>query len=161
MRPERHAKPLHATSRAMRHVVIAGILLGGSMWMTLPARATDYSNPKVVAYCAQITKSSSAVVDPRDLPDTAEFEPSRVTEVLGQKLQEASRRSGLEGTLLMGLVVSASGKAQDIRIVDSSGHHQLDREAEEIVRSAVFSPARLGKRAVAVCTHLRVTFKIV
>src|SRR5690606_13155695 len=108
----------------------------------LPAHATDHSNPKLVAYCSEVTKSSSVIVDPRELPETADFEASRVTEVLGQKLQEASRRSGLEGTLLLGLVVGERGKAQDIRILQSSGHHRLDREAEEIVRGAMFSPAR-------------------
>lgn len=145
----------------MKHLVLAGILVGGTIWMILPARATDYSNPKLVAYCAEVIKSRRAVVDPRDLPPNADFKPSRVSEVLGQKAQEASRRSGLEGTLLLGLVVGAGGKAQDIRILDSSGHQLLDREAEEIVRGAVFSPAHLNQRAVAVCTHLRVTFKLV
>jgi len=144
----------------MKHVVLAGILVGGTIWMILPARATDYSSPKLIAYCTEVIRSRPAVVNARNLSDRADFERSRVSEVLGQKLQEASRRSGLEGTLLLGLVVGAGGKAQDIRILDSSGHQLLDREAEEIVRGAVFSPARLNQKAVAECTHLRVTFKI-
>jgi len=145
----------------MKHLILASILLGGTTWMILPARATDYSNPKLVAYCTEIRKSFPAVVDPRELPDNVDFVRSRVSEVLGQKVQEASRRSGLEGTLLLGLVVGAGGNTQEIRILESSGYQLLDREAEEIVRGAVFSPAHLNQRAVAECTHLRVTFKLV
>jgi TonB family protein len=89
----------------------------------------------------------------------ADFERAVPTEILGQKIQVASRRLGLQGTLLLGLFIKSNGRAADVRVLERSGYLQLDREAVDIMHGAVFSPARLSEESVATCTVLKVTFK--
>jgi TonB family protein len=94
------------------------------------------------------------------VPENVEFVRSRVTEALGEKVQTVGRRFGLEGTVLLGLVVGSAGRTQDTRILESSGYSLLDREAIDILRGALFTPARLNQRNVAECTVMHITFEV-
>lgn len=143
----------------MRSLAIVRVVAMTSM--ALPVYAAErIDNPLLAAYCADVRKSDAGIVDSSQMPESADFVTSRVTEVLGQKLQEASRRMGIEGTVLLGLVVGADGKVQDARVLERSRYPSLDREALDLARGAQFVPARLNRKRVVECTHLQVTFRI-
>ena len=157
--------PLLAAQRRrwvpVKTAALANVLVWVLASMTFPALANGHpSDPKLAAYCADARKSDAAIVDPTQVPKDVSLARARVTEVLGQKVQAASRRLGLEGTLLVGLVVGKDGRTRNTRVLESSGHRSLDREAIDIVGTALFVPARLNQREVAECKLLQVTFKL-
>jgi len=57
-----------------------------------------------------------------------------------------ARRRGLQGTVMLKVLVDASGSVADVRLAASSGHSILDRAAMNSVRSWSFSPGLSGGR---------------
>lgn len=49
---------------------------------------------------------------------------------------ERARRAGLTGTLLLDVAIDSSGKVAELRLLRSSGHTELDRAAQRIVKLA-------------------------
>jgi TonB family protein len=79
---------------------------------------------------------------------------------MGQKVQAASRRLAMEGSLVLGLVINSVGRAAHLAVLEKSEHAELDSEALAILKDADFSPATIDGTAVRACTLLKVTFKV-
>lgn len=144
----------------MRRILV-GALAAVAVFASQGSFAGSVHHSKLAPYCAEVRTQFSKVVDPTHLSAEETFESAVPTEVLGQKIQRASRRIGLQGTLLLGLVISTGGRPLDVRVLESSGYPKLDLEAVDLFNSAAFSPARLDGESVATCAVLRVTFKYV
>ena len=71
-----------------------------------------------------------------------------------------ARIHGWQGTVLLQAVVSTSGRANSVRVTDSSGHPVLDAAALGAVRQWQFIPARKGERVVASRVEVPITFKL-
>jgi protein TonB len=71
-----------------------------------------------------------------------------------------ARRRGYEGTVLMEVLVSREGRVQALRLLESSGHSVLDREAMAAVKGWVFEPARRGSGKVEMWVKVPVRFKL-
>ncbi len=69
---------------------------------------------------------------------------------------EDARRAGVEGVVVLDLIVGLDGRTREIKVVQRLGHG-LDEAAIEALRSCAFKPGRRGQEAVAV--RLR-TFKV-
>ena len=67
-----------------------------------------------------------------------------------------ARRMGWQGKVLVSFVVCRDGKVEDLRVVESSGHVQLDRNALETVRQVAPFPSP----PIRVKLVLPVTYKI-
>lgn len=67
-----------------------------------------------------------------------------------------ARRKGHEGVVTVEISVGADGKVDDVSVVASSGHPELDDAAVAAVRTASFAPATVG--GVGVSGKLRLTF---
>jgi protein TonB len=73
---------------------------------------------------------------------------------------ESARRQGFEGTTLLKIHVSDTGRVEDVLIERSAGHQDLDLAAMEAVKQWRFEPARRGKQSVAVWVMLPVRFAL-
>jgi len=73
---------------------------------------------------------------------------------------ESARRQGFEGTTLLKIYVSDTGKVEDVLVERSAGHQDLDLAAMEAVKQWRFGPARRGKQSVAVWVMLPVRFAL-
>ena len=59
-----------------------------------------------------------------------------------------SRRMREEGTVVLRVLVSASGDPLDIQIETSSGHRRLDQAAQDAVKKWKFNPGRRSGQPV-------------
>ena len=73
---------------------------------------------------------------------------------------ESARRQGFEGTTLLKIHVSDTGRVEDVLIERSAGHEDLDLAAMEAVKQWRFEPARRGKQSIAVWVMLPVRFAL-
>lgn len=72
----------------------------------------------------------------------------------------SSRRLGETGKVLLRVVVDPQGRPQSIEIERSSGHHRLDRAAQDAVRRWKFVPARQGDQAVTAAVLIPINFEL-
>lgn len=70
------------------------------------------------------------------------------------------RRLGIEGTVLLGVLVDATGRVGDVVVRRSGGHADLDRAAADAVRQWQFEPARRGVEAIAMWVEIPVQFRL-
>lgn len=71
-----------------------------------------------------------------------------------------SRRLGEEGRVILRVLVSAAGAAEDVQIRTSSGSARLDEAARETVRQWKFQPARRGSEAIAAWVLVPIRFSL-
>jgi protein TonB len=67
---------------------------------------------------------------------------------------------GIEGSVLCRMHVDTSGKVLEVEIVESSGHAELDREAQRALAQWRFEAPRLDGRALESRVLHRVTFRL-
>lgn len=72
-----------------------------------------------------------------------------------------ARRAGMQGTVVLRVLVDAQGRPQQIVIQDSSGHRLLDRAARrQVLERWRFKPAMRGGHAVAAWALVPVVFTL-
>jgi TonB family protein len=81
--------------------------------------------------------------------------------VLGERVTRVSQRTGMEGTVLLGLVINSAGRVAYVKVVEKSTFSKLDDEAVTILKGAEFRPATISSRPVRSCEILKVVFKLV
>lgn len=69
-----------------------------------------------------------------------------------------ARKLGLQGTVMLRVVVSAAGHPEQINVLTSSGVPLLDEAAINTVRQWTFAPARQGDRPVAGAVNVPIRF---
>jgi protein TonB len=92
-----------------------------------------------------------AVVEER--PERISSPPVRYPDIL--------RQAGIEGRVLLELVIDTSGHAErgSIRVL-SSTHQLFEGPAREVAQASLFSPGRIQGRAVRVRVQLPINFSI-
>src|SRR5690606_1541987 len=73
---------------------------------------------------------------------------------------DAARRAGAEGTVVLQVEVDANGRPGDITVARRSGSRELDRAAEQAVRSWTFEPAMRDGKPVASTVQVPVDFHL-
>jgi len=71
-----------------------------------------------------------------------------------------SRRIGEQGRVLLRVLVTPRGSAQEIEVRASSGHPRLDDAARDAVRQWKFVPAKRGDEPVAAWVLIPVSFRL-
>lgn len=71
-----------------------------------------------------------------------------------------SRRLNEQGTVLLRVLVSPTGQAQDIQLLKSSGYPRLDAVAQETVKQWRFVPAKRGPDALAAWVQVPIDFQL-
>lgn len=72
----------------------------------------------------------------------------------------AARRRGIEGTVLLEVLVGAGGEARDVKLVASAGDASLDEAARTAVRTWRFVPARRGTEPVEAWVRIPLVYRL-
>jgi protein TonB len=132
--------------------------------------------PSPVVTAPVETPSPAVVAPPPEPPPVAlaspESAPAPVAEVSPPIFNAAyldnpqprypplSRRIGEQGSVILRVLVTPAGSAQQIEVRDSSGHARLDDAAREAVRQWKFVPAKRGEQPVAAWVLIPVSFRL-
>ncbi len=71
-----------------------------------------------------------------------------------------SRRLGEEGRVILRVLVSPAGRAEEVQVRSSSGYSRLDEAARDTVRGWKFVPAKRGEQAVAAWVLVPISFRL-
>jgi protein TonB len=71
-----------------------------------------------------------------------------------------ARRRGMQGSVLLGVLVTQEGAAKSVTVEESSGFALLDASAREAVSRWKFVPARRGREAVEARVMVPIDFKL-
>ena len=72
----------------------------------------------------------------------------------------AAREQGLEGVVVLSVLVRPDGRVDDARVAISSGAHVLDEAALSAVRTWLFTPATRNGRPVESIVEVPVKFAL-
>ena len=72
----------------------------------------------------------------------------------------AARQARLQGTVLLWVLIDIDGHPSEVRIHQSSGYAQLDREARDAVMKALFKPLRRNGEALRTQAIVPVDFSL-
>lgn len=86
--------------------------------------------------------------------------PRRPQRVIRPDYPRAARQRGEQGDVVLEIDVAADGSVASVAVATSSGFADLDAAALKAVKSARFSPAKSGDRAVASHARLTLSFKL-
>ena len=81
-------------------------------------------------------------------PTSQPFVPAAYRETPLPSYPTAAREQGLEGVVVLGVLVGVNGRAVEIAVRTSSGARTLDDAAVDAVTRWRFAPAREGRKAV-------------
>ncbi|MFH1349554.1 MAG: energy transducer TonB, partial [Pseudomonadota bacterium] len=71
-----------------------------------------------------------------------------------------ARRRGLEGTVVLEVLVSREGKVNDLRLFRSSGYTLLDQAAIGSVKNWLFEPGKKGNEEIEMWVRVPVRFQL-
>ncbi|WP_437558233.1 energy transducer TonB [Acidithiobacillus sulfuriphilus] len=131
-----------------------------------PLAEADISLPKAAAASASPPATSTEPAPPaagQEPPTTAVVPPGYGARYLHNPAPDyplAARRAGQEGTVVLRVLVSADGLAEQIGIHRSSGFAILDQAAATAIRQWHFVPARQGAGNVAAWVNIPMTFRL-
>lgn len=92
------------------------------------------------------TPAPAALVQ-HDQPVMIDIEEVDVLRPPAPRYPRAAQQARLQGKVLLWVQIDAEGRPQLVRVHQSSGHEQLDREGREAVARALFKPYRHNGRA--------------
>ncbi len=76
------------------------------------------------------------------------------------KYPAIAKRMGEQGRVMLRVLVSVNGAADEVKLLASSGSELLDESAVKAVRRWKFIPAKLGEAAVAAWVQVPIVFKL-
>jgi protein TonB len=135
---------------------------------TAPAATAAFTVPQAPAETAPAPVESKPVAAaPPSLAPAKEASPTTApvfnAAYLGNpppRYPLIARRNGVEGTVLIRVVVSKDGRAAHVQLDKSSGSSALDNAALEAVKGWKFAPARRGQEAVEQPVVVPIVFKL-
>ncbi len=71
-----------------------------------------------------------------------------------------ARKRGIEGTVLLNVLVDRHGKVADLQIAETSGHKILDKAAIRAVERWIFSPGTTNNENTDMWVHVPVRFAL-
>jgi periplasmic protein TonB len=86
--------------------------------------------------------------------------PPQPRQSIKPKYPSGARRRGEEGSVILNVTISATGTAQQVEIVESSGFKELDEAARQAVSKARFTPGRISDKNVESQVSLTIIFKL-
>ena len=90
----------------------------------------------------------------------ASFEPPVLIHSVRPKYPRWASEQGLEGTVVVRMLVTEDGRVENAEVVRSSGYGLLDDAALSAVRSYLFRPARKDGEPIKVYVEQEIIFKI-
>jgi len=128
--------------------------------LTVPIPDTVIETPVELPPAPVATPSDSAPVAMPATGAPIEGTSLAVTSRVEPIYPPASRRQDEEGTVRLRVLVDERGRAQDVRVLKSSGHSRLDEAAVSAVKRWLFKPATQDAHAVQAWTQVAVVFRL-
>jgi protein TonB len=72
----------------------------------------------------------------------------------------SARRSGQQGRVVLRVLVTPAGTAEEVEVRDSSGHVRLDEAARDTVRHWRFVPAKRGAQPIPAWVLIPISFRL-
>ncbi|MBI2361660.1 MAG: energy transducer TonB [Deltaproteobacteria bacterium] len=88
------------------------------------------------------------------------FSQARYAHSPAPRYPEGARRQGLQGAVLLAVLVGQEGKAERIEVKRSSGYAILDEAARSAIRGWRFHPARDGESALRSWVNIPIIFRL-
>jgi protein TonB len=133
--------------------------------MSVPARPIVEESAPPVPEVAAVPQSVPAPVASRAMPDAIVL--AGFNRLLSQTIERQKRYPRIalvrhwEGTAVLKLNIGTDGRLQDFRLMSSSGHDSLDRQALEMLRDALPLPTLPAQLAgLDLSIDIPVTFRI-
>lgn len=73
---------------------------------------------------------------------------------------EHARQSGIEGTVVVQMLIDVTGNVIEVKIIKSSGNKLLDKAAFDAAMKSTFSPAEISGRKVRVWVSRPIKFQL-
>ena len=126
----------------------------------LPPEAAPFELPKRIERIEELPEFSAALFSPIEAAEIR-TPPRMVNARIRPSYPRESREKGEEGKVVLEVVVSSAGRAEQVTIVESSGFERLDEAAKAAIWGARFWPARTEKgEAAAALLRLPLIFKL-
>ncbi|HWL61436.1 MAG TPA: energy transducer TonB [Steroidobacteraceae bacterium] len=112
----------------------------------------DYTPPRAItaAPAPAPPPAAAPVVVQDNKPVMLDIQEVDVLREPAPRYPRAARQARLQGKVLLWVQIDEQGKPQQVRVHQSSGHEQLDREGREAVARALFKPySRNGRPQAA------------
>ena len=71
-----------------------------------------------------------------------------------------ARKKGLEGTVVLKVLVDENGKVKDLQLLRSSGHVLLDKAAEASVKKWLFAPGAINGAPAQMWVKVPIRFEL-
>jgi len=140
-RKKRKLKGAEKTRPHKRNSAHGKRLAGTKAWKPSPSGSAKVrSSPKVAG--SRVRKLTPSRTNPRP------------------KYPRIARRRGLEGTVILKILVNTHGRVGGCRVHKSSGHRILDERAMKTVRKWIFKPGRKGKKPSAMWVKVPIRFQL-
>lgn len=123
--------------------------------LTAPAEA-----PSAIEATPPAPPAPAPVVEPVPVPVTQPVFNADYLENPAPAYPALSRRAGEQGRVLLRVLVSAAGRADDVQVRATSGSARLDHAARETVLRWKFVPARRGAEPVAAWVLIPISFRL-
>lgn len=108
-------------------------------------------------------KEEKIVVEEERLPDFGTFipyeEPPVVVSLTYPEYPEMARKAGIEGVVMLHVLIDKEGKVRDVRVIKGIGAG-LDEAAVKAVKTSIWTPAIQNQRPVAVWVSFPFRFKL-
>jgi len=150
------AEPVAAPSEPQRAAQASSRVSAGSPAESQPphraARAVPVST-------VEVKSAPAAASRPMRTGNTRQT-PPRLRDNRPPEYPPQAHRAGVEGTVLLRVLVAADGEVSRVQILESSGHSILDAAAVRAVRSWQYIPAQRGGQPVATTIRQPVRFTL-
>jgi protein TonB len=95
---------------------------------------------------------------PYDVPPKLE-NSGEIQQLLEQAYPSQLRDAGIEGTVILWILIDEQGTVQEAQVKESSGYDLMDEAALNTAEKMIFAPAMNRDRATAVWLAQPITFK--
>lgn len=122
--------------------------------------AVDSPTPTPAPPAPVAIASPPAPPAPAPIPTTQPIFDANYLENPPPPYPRIARRNGLQGRVVLRVMVSAAGIATEVQVRSTSGHEVLDDAARETVRGWRFVPAKRGDEPVAAWVLIPISFRL-
>lgn len=127
--------------------------------LAAPVEAPSPS-PVVVAPPPPPAPAPVVAAPPAQVPVTMPVFDADYLENPAPSYPQFSRRLGEQGRVILRVLVSPRGTAEDVQVRTSSGYQRLDNSARDTVRHWKFVPAQRGSEPVAAWVLIPISFRL-
>jgi TonB family protein len=138
----------------MASLVLSSLALSAQAATNAPVLQAKFNQPMLIAAAADRTP-----VVPKVRVSTGVIAPKLISTVaIKEESNSAWKLSGLDRRVVVALVVDATGKPTDLKIVKSAGA-ELDKNVLEAVAQYRYAPGTVSKQPTAVPVNLEINIQ--